>query len=335
MSSGPPRVSTKWLRRLVCATAVTALVLVPGIAGSDTQSARGEIAFVDAKDTGVFAIRPTGGDPQRLARSAATCCLAWSIDGNAIAYSSYGRGVFVVRADGSGRRRLTTHDEGETSLSWSPDGRSIAFDRNYDGIHYVWVAAANGGGARQLTPRGYYAPDWSPDGRLIAFVGASYSRPGVWTMSPSGGEMRRLTGSRLDGYPVWSHDGRRLVFMRGGAVWVMNADGRRQWRLVSVKGSEETGELRWSPDDQVVAFTRKQGDRDVFVVSASGGQLRNLTANSRLGDSCPSWSPDGRTIAFSSNRSGRDEIYLMNRDGGSLRRLGRSIASCPTWSPRP
>jgi TolB protein len=228
------------------------------------------------------------------------------------------------------------HDEGDTPGSWSPDGRSVTFDRNFDGDHSIWVVALRGA-SRRLTPDGYYGPDWSPDGQLIAYGGAEFSRPGIWVIDPNNGRKRRLTGSSLDGAPLWSHDGRRLAFIRGDAVWIMNADGSGQRRLVSSEGSEETGELRWSPDDRMLAFTRRQGDRDIFVVTAAGNRLRNLTANSRLRDSCPSWSPDGRTIAFSSDRSGSTEIYLMNRDGGSQRRLGQitTANACPVWSPKP
>jgi TolB protein len=47
------------------------------------------------------------------------------------------------------------------------------------------------------------------------------------------------------------------------------------------------------------------------------------------------WSPDGARIAFTSNRDGNPELYVMNRDGGGLRRLTShpAIDTTPTWSP--
>ena len=49
----------------------------------------------------------------------------------------------------------------------------------------------------------------------------------------------------------------------------------------------------------------------------------------------PAWSPDGTQLAFTSNRDGNPELYLMNSDGGDLRRLtyNPAIDTSPTWSP--
>ena len=81
-----------------------------------------------------------------------------------------------------------------------------------------------------------------------------------------------------------------------------------------------------SPDGQSIAFTYKG---DIFTVPTGGGGARQLTSNDAF-DSKPVWSPDGKRIVFRSDREGSDDIFIMNANGGSVRRLTTSsIAEQP------
>jgi TolB protein len=72
---------------------------------------------------------------------------------------------------------------------------------------------------------------------------------------------------------------------------------------------------------------------DVWVVNADGRGERNLTGGDRVRkEGNPAWSPDGRQIAFYSYRSGGG-TFVMNRDGGRIRRLTAHFEGTPTWSP--
>ena len=81
-----------------------------------------------------------------------------------------------------------------------------------------------------------------------------------------------------------------------------------------------------SPDGQSIAFTYKG---DIFTVPTGGGEARQLTSNEAF-DSKPIWTPDGKRIAFRSDREGSDDIFIMNANGGGVKRLtASSIAEAP------
>lgn len=81
-----------------------------------------------------------------------------------------------------------------------------------------------------------------------------------------------------------------------------------------------------SPDGKTIAFTYKG---DIFSVPTAGGEARQLTSDEAF-DSKPVWTPDGSRIAFRSDREGSDDIFIMNSNGGGLKRLTTSsIAEQP------
>jgi Tol biopolymer transport system component len=166
----------------------------------------------------------------------------WSPDGRKIAFSGDPSGIFVVNADGSGKRMLA-HGGGPV---WSPDGRKIAYSGDPGG---VFVVNAGGSGRRMLA-RGR-GPVWSPDGQKIIFgrfVGHGRYGPkhSSYVMSAEGKAKRRLT---QDGGAVWSPDGRMIAVwtVRDGtaAIHVMRADGSGARRIARLYASGL--ELAWSP----------------------------------------------------------------------------------------
>ncbi len=80
--------------------------------------------------------------------------LAWSPDARKIAFVSGRNGnkeVYVVNADGSGKRNLTRNPAADLAPIWSPDGRKIAFESDRDRDAEIYVMNADGGGQRNLT----------------------------------------------------------------------------------------------------------------------------------------------------------------------------------------
>lgn len=139
----------------------------------------------------------------------------WSPDGRRIAFlrdtgtvdDSDLQDLFVVEADGSRLRRLTTSGDVHPPFSWSPNGRQIAVGASGD----LFVVKPGGGSPRRLT-RGAEidSPAWSPDGSMIAF-----------TSCPEVGARCSIRAIRPDG--KWS----RILHASSGVVARMSLPGPR------------------------------------------------------------------------------------------------------------
>ena len=166
---------------------------------------------------------------------------------------------------------------------------------------------------------------------LIAFGSNAFQLQAIFTVRPDGSGLTNLTpvgGFERD--PVWSPDGRKILFAKDDDLYVMQADG--SGRVLVARGDAEVTGYSWSPDGRMIAFTQAGLLNDVFfeelwVMAADGsGQLRLVEDGAG-----PSWSPDSRTIAY----EGGGQIRSINPDGTGDTGLTnqRYGASQPAWSP--
>lgn len=209
------------------------------------------------------------------------------------------------------------------------------------------------------------APPWRPPSMrngLVAFVPSDPRDIGISLVDPVGGEVRILTADIRDVTGLaWSPDGRKIAYVQSGhlGIGIVDATTGRNRILTERWFPSETTFSRptWSPDAARIAFAASSVPSDVnceeleclafveahiYVMDADGGEPLRLTGEDILsGD--PAWSPDGERIAFvaaspwdpgSFESPGRPQIYVMNADGSSVRRL-TSFGHGPTnlvWS---
>jgi Tol biopolymer transport system component len=151
----------------------------------------------------------------------------WSPDGKRLAFASNGRQqAFLIPADGSGHEESLFKNETHFLLqSWSPDGKLIAYERlGSSGQWEIWMFPLDG----DRKPYSYLAsqfqyrnPAFSPDGHWLAYTTNESGRTEVFVQRfPGPGEKLQVTAEGGT-YPVWSRDGRELVYEAGGTLWAV------------------------------------------------------------------------------------------------------------------
>jgi Ca2+-binding RTX toxin-like protein len=246
-------------------------------------------------------------------------------------------GLFTFAPDGSDPRALTGSQDQDGGVSWSADGRRLAFHRAAGPGTNVYVMNADGSGLVQLTYNGRsMEPAFSPDGKTIAFVlfdEEGTSSHDVYAMDADGSNVRELTTEH--GWdPSYSADGSRIVFEtnRGNRfnIAIMNADGSDERVLTSAYSTAPD----FSPDGARIVYS---GANAVHVMNADGSGDVTLTGTPDVYDQMPAFSPDGSTIAFfryDSRVEGPDATNLVAMDAdGSDQRVLRGDASAVDWQP--
>ncbi len=257
--------------------------------------------------------------------------------------------LWIVRADGSDHRPLTTGLANDSSPRWSPDGKRLLYSSSADGGSQLYVRWMDTGQTARLTQltSGPSGLNWSPDGRFIAFSMLVRAKPSSFVELPEKPE-----GAEWAGKPVaidkliYRADGSGYVEDGFAQLFVLSADGGTP-RQITDGEFHHRGRPSWTPDGEALIFSANRHDdwryrpldSEVYEVSFADGEIRALT-DRRGPDNSPVVSPDGRHIAyvgFDDRQQGFQVIhlYVADREGGEPRRLASDLdrrVQSPAWA---
>lgn len=167
-------------------------------------------------------------------------------------------------------------------------------------------------------PYSVQAPNWTPDGKSLIFndaKGILYTFD-LATRSPQALKTGTVTNNNND--HVISFDGKMIGLsnfvkeLGGSIIYSMPIEGGIPKQITPKGPSYFHG---WSPDGKDMVFCgERNGEFDVYKVSAEGGKEQRLTTSPGLDDG-PEYTPDGKYIYFNSVRSGLMQIWRMKPDG--------------------
>ncbi len=252
----------------------------------------------------------------------------WSKDATRILFQSNETGlwqIYVMNADGSKLKQLTTDPSNNNFLDWSPDNTKICFVSDRTGNEEVFLMDASGEHQEQLTfntARDIH-PYWSPDGSTI-FFSSTRDDPNafeLYQMDMHGRNVKRITHDPDDETCArLSPTGNNLVFLRNNEeglddIFMLNLTDSVETRMTTTKSTD--GWPCWFPNGKAFVFSTKENDRyKLFIYNLASGSMKKISEPPP-----PSWdgraniSRDGKKIVFNRQIEGVKNtigIYILN-----------------------
>jgi Tol biopolymer transport system component len=269
----------------------------------------------------------------------------WSPDGKQLVFQSTrpplkADQIFIMNADGSDQRMVSTGKGRTTCAYFFKDGKRILY------------ASTHLAGDEPPPP-----PDFS-----LGYVWGVFPSYDLFTVNTDGTDLKRLTDTPgYDAEATVSPDGRKIVFTstRDGDLdlYTMDVDGRNLRRVTKEVGYD--GGAFFSPDSKLICYRahhpqtdpERQEYRDLlsrhmvrpskmelWVMNADGSNKRQVTRNGAA-NFCPYFTPDGKRLIFASNlenpRGRNFDLYLINLDGTGLAKVTTdpTFDGFPMFSP--
>jgi Tol biopolymer transport system component len=277
------RATNRLLRWLLPVCVVVLAAVAVGVSGSAARPAQHKAS--DATGGG------TSGVLELHQGSALT--LALSGDDHSIVMNFMGN-LWTMPAAGGTATRISSLSQDTAYPTWSPDGKTIAFQSYKSGNFHIWAMNPDGSNVRELT-FGYYddrEPVFSPDGKQIAFssdrppvgsaAGTASGSYNVWVLTLATGQLTEITQDPVLSnayYPTWTPDGSHITYVDSTHnIDSVAANGQGAAQMLYSNPSMTLYSPTYSPDGKNLAYVG-QSSASGGPTSVNGGPLTQLFVN--------------------------------------------------------
>lgn len=256
----------------------------------------------------------------------------WSPDGTALALTKAKyQGIYLMDVQTGDLTTMTDEASAGYGLSWSPDGRYIAYKAVVDPEateKVIKLVDVQTGEIRTLSQRSHDVgtPTWFPDGRI------GFTFEGDFLIVDSRGEIQQTIPDIASNVAPVSSDGQWILYNdRGDAIWAFHlVDGERF--QVTPAGRRFFNPV-WSPKEPLAVVNELGGS--FYLLDITQGTMVELDDGNHY-----AWSPDGQRIVYDiATDDGHyitaADIYVINKDGTgktALTATAEGLEMYPSWS---
>lgn len=258
---------------------------------------------------------------------------SWSPDDKQVAFVTNLSGrnnIWLVSSQSGWPMQLTVSNQRQANVAWSPKGRWIAYNSDYDGNEQwdLFLVSASNGQVVNLTNSPEVSEEgaaWSPDGERLAYSVKPKQAPNyeidiIEVESKKITHLTRNTPAQLSNFtPIWSKDGKSIVFTQQNAagkdanIFLANSTGGRVANLTPHEGERNFTATDISPDGKTVLITSNAGNgyQNAGLLDIATEKITWLTTD-KWETSSGKFSPDGKRLTWTANVDGNQDIYVYD-----------------------
>jgi len=192
-------------------------------------------------------------------------------------------------------------------ITWSPDGKNIAFAVKSGESDAIVIVDVNSGSTEKLPfdLDAISSVDWSPTGDKIAFVGSKAPQADIYLYDLNTKQLENLTNDIFSDFdPAFSPDGKIVYFTSERGAYLTPSMIPRDFDMINFDYSQQ----------------------DLYAIDITDKSVRRLTSTPHGDEGSPVASPDGKKLLFVSDRNGINNIYELEIETGATRPISNSLS---------